>query len=92
MSTSASITLSRRWTRAGVSATSSYLAIELFVGAIGALPVLPGAIPTVLVISTLAGGTAASLRPMAWYFTVMVGAAIGFAGAFIVAVYAISRI
>jgi ABC-type xylose transport system permease subunit len=64
----------------------------MFVGSIGALPALPGAVPAVLVISALAAGVTALLRPMAWYLTAIVGAAIGFAGAFIVSVYAISRI
>ena len=50
-------------------------------------------VPTaVLAISALAAGVTALLRPMAWYLTAIVGAAIGSAGAFIVSVYAISRI
>ena len=82
----------RRVVQASVAAVASTVGVLALIAVMDVWPVLPDAYPTILAIGGVAAIIGAAWTPRSWYLTALLGAVFGFACAFGVATYAVSRI
>jgi uncharacterized membrane protein HdeD (DUF308 family) len=79
-------------TQALVTGAASIVGVLVLIATMDSWPVLPHVCPIILAIVGVAAIIGAVWKPLAWYLAACVGAAVGFACAFAVATYAVSKI
>lgn len=75
-----------------ITAAASAVGMLVLIAAMDAWPVLLHVYPLVLAIAGAAAIIGAGWRPLPWYLAAVIGAVFGFACAFGVATYAVSKI